>query len=239
MNKKRIVRIYIVIITWPCGKTQWTHPSRRPHGKSIEESVSVSVDCGVRDAARRGCAEIRRVQAKGIKKIDYKVAGDARSALTEADVRAQRVVTGSLIKTFGQGLSILGEEDGNEDAAVVDVSSIEPLNCDIVSFASVDEKDDIVLMENCYVIVDPVDGTRGIAKGGCTVSVSNWYSCEWTCCAGVIGLPFLLARGFSRDADADGSAIVYGIVGSADRNKGIVGCYNDIYAHHAAAKYKR
>ena len=198
--------------------------------EKASKRVSVSrLTAACVDAARRGCAEIRRVQAKGIKKIDYKVAGDARSALTEADVRAQRVVTGSLIKTFGQGLSILGEEDGNEDAAVVDVSSIEPLNCDIVSFASVDEKDDIVLMENCCIIVDPVDGTREYCEGRlhhvqCLIGIAV----NGRAIAGVIGLPFPSgAEGFSRDADADGSAIVYGIVGSADRNKGIVGCYNE------------
>eukprot|EP00629_Pelagomonadales_sp_RCC1024_P001391 CAMPEP_0119294784 /NCGR_PEP_ID=MMETSP1329-20130426/48661_1 /TAXON_ID=114041 /ORGANISM="Genus nov. species nov., Strain RCC1024" /LENGTH=117 /DNA_ID=CAMNT_0007295685 /DNA_START=69 /DNA_END=418 /DNA_ORIENTATION=+ len=55
------------------------------------------------DACQRGCAEIRRVAAALERKdgavvtVDYKVAGDARSALTAADLAAQAAVVEPLL----------------------------------------------------------------------------------------------------------------------------------------------
>ena len=63
-----------------------------------------------------GCVQIREVRSKGISSVRSKIEGDARSALTEADVKAQAVVLGSLRKTYGVRLNVVGEEDGNEDA---------------------------------------------------------------------------------------------------------------------------
>ena len=63
-----------------------------------------------------GCVQIREVRSKGISSVRSKIEGDARSALTEADVKAQAVVIGSLRKTYGARLNVVGEEDGNEDA---------------------------------------------------------------------------------------------------------------------------
>lgn len=70
------------------------------------------------DAAQRGCDEIRRVHASlsteggaiSDSAVDYKVAGDSRSALTAADLAAQCAVVEGLERAW-PGLRIVGEED--------------------------------------------------------------------------------------------------------------------------------
>jgi len=69
------------------------------------------------DACERGCAEIRRVAAQldrnnegGVRQVDYKIAGDPRSALTAADLASQLAVVEPLAKAW-PGLRIVGEED--------------------------------------------------------------------------------------------------------------------------------
>jgi len=70
------------------------------------------------DAAQRGCDEIRRVHASlsteggaiADSAVDYKVAGDSRSALTAADLAAQCAVVEGLERAW-PGLRIVGEED--------------------------------------------------------------------------------------------------------------------------------
>ena len=62
------------------------------------------------DAAGRGCARIRSVQESGATGATLKIAGDAKSALTAADLAAQAAVVGALSKAW-PGLTIVGEED--------------------------------------------------------------------------------------------------------------------------------
>ena len=67
------------------------------------------------DAASRGCGEIRRVQKKrassgGSLDVTLKDETDARSALTEADVAAQKAIVDAL-RAEWPGLCIVGEED--------------------------------------------------------------------------------------------------------------------------------
>ena len=62
------------------------------------------------DAAARGCDRIRRVQESGATDATLKIAGDAKSALTAADLAAQAAVVGALSKAW-PGLTIVGEED--------------------------------------------------------------------------------------------------------------------------------
>ena len=62
------------------------------------------------DAAGRGCARIRSVQESGATDATLKIAGDAKSALTAADLAAQAAVVGALAKAW-PGLTIVGEED--------------------------------------------------------------------------------------------------------------------------------
>ena len=59
------------------------------------------------DACERGCAEIRRVAAQldrnnegGVRQVDYKIAGDPRSALTAADLAAQLAVVEPLAEAW-------------------------------------------------------------------------------------------------------------------------------------------
>ena len=85
---------------------------------SLRELLADCVEC-----AHRGCREIRKVRAAAnlsgsSLSVTSKIEGDARSALTEADVKAQAMVIGSLRKAYGMKLNVVGEEDGNEDATM-------------------------------------------------------------------------------------------------------------------------
>ena len=77
------------------------------------------------DASQRGCAAIRRVHATlerecdvvsgecaiiNARDTDYKIEGDPRSALTAADLAAQRAVVDALERAW-PGLRVVGEED--------------------------------------------------------------------------------------------------------------------------------
>ena len=77
------------------------------------------------DASQRGCAAIRRVHATlerecdvvtgecaiiNARDTDYKIEGDPRSALTAADIAAQRAVVDALERAW-PGLRVVGEED--------------------------------------------------------------------------------------------------------------------------------
>ena len=173
------------------------------------------------------------------KEVKYKVEGDPRSALTEADVRAQSVVVGSLLKTFGPALTIVGEEDDNESARAADPSTLLPLNSGIVSLKSNEDSDSVPISDVC-VIVDPVDGTREFCEGRlhhvqCLIGIAV----NGKAVAGVIGLPFPRgADGFSKDFnDPTASSVVYGIVGK--ESSGTVGCFNDHLRSQRAGRADR
>ena len=87
------------------------------------------------DACERGCAEIRRVAAQldrnnegGVRQVDYKIAGDPRSALTAADLAAQLAVVEPLA-TAWPGLRIVGEEDLACDVGIELVALAVPAGC--------------------------------------------------------------------------------------------------------------
>ena len=121
---------------------------------ALRELVSTCVDaCG------RGCARIRDVQQSGDLGAQLKIAGDARSALTAADVAAQAAIVGSLRRAW-PGLRVVGEED---DAAVGDGDAelATPLRTDLCG-ALPDERADL---DDVIVYVDPLDGTREFVEG--------------------------------------------------------------------------
>ena len=74
------------------------------------------------DACGRGCAQIQAVEAKraagGAAAVasSLKIAGDAKSALTEADTAAQAAIVGAL-RSAWPGLHVVGEEDDEDSAA--------------------------------------------------------------------------------------------------------------------------
>ena len=87
--------------------------ARPAEGLQIGALLSTCVD-----ACQRGCTEIRSVQAKrhageGLE-IELKNEDDVKSALTEADCAAQAAICGSLRAEWGDALTIIGEEDGDE-----------------------------------------------------------------------------------------------------------------------------
>ena len=101
------------------------------------------------DACRRGCHEIRKVQAaresngnKLVLQVQFKDALDDRSALTEADGNAQRAIVSSLRKEWGdRGLRIVGEEDDDQEDnhsaagedAEAEASKCEPLSRNLLA----------------------------------------------------------------------------------------------------------
>ena len=98
---------------------------------SLAEVLSTCVD-----AASRGCAEISAVQSRraagGELSVAMKDQADVRSALTEADLAAQRVMVGAL-RSAWPGLVIIGEEDEDESAGAADEVTGPPLRRDLCS----------------------------------------------------------------------------------------------------------
>ena len=118
------------------------------------------------------------MRARGISSVKSKIEGDARSALTEADVKAQAVVIGSLRKTYGVRLNGVGEEDGNEDATPTEREMCESLRNDERFGECVKEAvrkacedggfragEDAVSMDDVCVFVDPWTGRGSSWKG--------------------------------------------------------------------------
>ena len=112
-------------------------------------------------------AEIREVRGKSTfssGKVTSKIEGDARSALTEADVKAQAMVIGSLRKQYGKRTEYRREEDGNEDATM-DSDTCESLRKDerfsecvnkAIKATARFQAEDVVALEDVCVFVDPV-----------------------------------------------------------------------------------
>jgi len=75
------------------------------------------------DACSRGCQVIQFVNHKRLQEnnstqqlnVQYKIANDPRSALTEADLNSQIVIVDCIRSVFGNELNIIGEEDEDED----------------------------------------------------------------------------------------------------------------------------
>ena len=136
------------------------------------------------DAAARGCDRIRRVQESGATGATLKIAGDAKSALTAADLAAQAAVVGALSKAW-PGLTIVGEED--EAALDEDHELDKPLDDSLWDWECTTSVD----LSKARVFVDPLDGTREFVEGRldavqCLVGVAVGD----TPVCGAVGLPF-------------------------------------------------
>ena len=136
------------------------------------------------DAAGRGCARIRSVQESGATGATLKIAGDAKSALTAADLAAQAAVVGALSKAW-PGLTIVGEED--EAALDEDHELDKPLDDSLLDWECTTSVD----LAKARVFVDPLDGTREFVEGRldavqCLVGVAVG---DAPVC-GAVGLPF-------------------------------------------------
>ena len=169
------------------------------------------------DSCQRGCTEIRKVQASrqsSSLKVELKDETDPRSALTEADSAAQRVIIGSLRAEWGNALQIVGEEDDDDEELTLSDSSFKPLNRgmfddDIGETAEIDPSD-------ITIFVDPLDGTREFIEGrlsNCQVLVGIAIKGESV--AGAVGIPF--PDGGNLETD---STVIYGL---ADMGTGVVG----------------
>ena len=195
------------------------------------------------DAARRGCTVIRSVQARreavlasaaadattdgggnnaadALKEasshgIQYKVDGDPRSALTEADGAAQEVILHCLRHRWGADLHIVGEEDEDGDDGTNDDEERQDvferygvpkpedaaLNEDILSTDSTQE----VPLSSVTLFVDPMDGTREFVEGRlgnvqCLVGVVV----DGQPVGGVVGLPFAGGRTETQEGKKGG-----------------------------------
>ena len=186
---------------------------------SITELISTCVD-----ACSRGCQVIRSVDEKRkreMKKSDigdadikkdlnvvYKVADDPRSALTEADLASQRVILHCLRYVWGEGLNIIGEEDGDDgdkrqedsDEDLFPKYNIQspkdaPIQFDLcpISTSSDSVEDTLMLsVSDLTLYIDPMDGTREFVEGRlhnvqCLIGIT-WKGRP---IGGIIGLPFL------------------------------------------------
>jgi len=171
------------------------------------------------EACQRGCIEIRSVQASrelncGDLRVQLKDDQDPRSALTEADSAAQKVIIGSLRAEWGDRLNIVGEEDDDDEltSSLKDMV-FEPLKTDMFD-DDIGETMDIDISE-VTVFVDPLDGTREFVEGrleNCQVLVGIAIGGESV--AGAIGIPFP-----DGDLSTD-STIIYGF---ADIGSGVIG----------------
>ena len=187
--------------------------TRPAEGLQIGALLSTCVD-----ACQRGCTEIRSVQAKryageGLE-VELKNKDDVKSALTEADYAAQAAICGSLRAEWGDALTIIGEEDGDESLEErMRKMTFEPL--DRTRFEDdIGETVDIPI-EDITIYVDPLDATREFCEGriaNCQSLVGIAIGDESV--AGVIGIPFP-----ANDLSTE-STIVYGL---ADVGTGVIG----------------
>ena len=150
--------------------------------------------------------------------VSYKVEGDSRSAMTEADEAAQDVILRCLRDKWGDRLHIVGEEEEEEQREKdgssekkkdvfslygIDAPTNRPLSTNILPPSDlekdVDNVQDIdtdIPFSELTVFVDPLDGTREFVEGRmgnvqCLIGVVRLGKPVM----GVIGLPF----GFSGD----------------------------------------
>ena len=207
------------------------------------------------DAARRGCVVIRSVQARreavlagGVTTsnngtaadalreasrhgIQYKVDGDPRSALTEADGAAQEVILHCLRARWGSDLHIVGEEEegesggsndeeqDNEEDVFARYGVLKPedvaLKEDILLSAS-SSKD--VPLSSVTIYVDPMDGTREFVEGRlgnvqCLVGIVV----DGRPVGGAVGLPFAGGRTETqegkRGCDIPSIQVVHALLG--------------------------
>ena len=139
-------------------------PAKRQQSLPLSEVLSTCID-----AASRGCEEIRAVHAArardgGGMAVSFKSEGDARDALTEADLRAQAAIT-SALRASWPGVCLVGEEDDDAAAAASAaaelVTPLSPLRRDL---CFVDGESELVALEDVVIFIDPLDGTREVRR---------------------------------------------------------------------------
>jgi len=160
--------------------------------------------------------------------VTFKQASDPRSALTEADMAAHKVIVKSLIQEWGKDLVIIGEEDDHvgdisnsdsssrsnsgegDDKPPNKTKTFEPLKRDMFD-NDADDLDTIfpndIDPSHVRVFVDALDGTREFVEGrlsNCQVLIG--ISVHGKAVAGAIGIPFP-----DGDLTCD-STVVYGMV---------------------------
>lgn len=148
------------------------------------------------DACQRGCIEIRKVQAKRettpnkSMQVEWKDQLDPRSALTEADELAHKMIVGSLLATWGSDLNIVSEEEGDEyvdesiPSMIYETLKKDMFDDDIGETPDIDPSD-------ITIFIDPLDGTREFVEGrleNCQVLVG--IAVRGEAVAGAIGIPF-------------------------------------------------
>ncbi len=218
------------------------------------------------DAARRGCVVIRSVQARreavladaaeagtgnngtaadALREasrhgIQYKVDGDPRSALTEADGAAQEVILHCLRARWGSDLHIVGEEEEEEGEGGGGGGSNDEEQQEEGVFArygvprpeDVALKEDILLsasssngsfeqdvpLSSVTIYVDPMDGTREFVEGRlgnvqCLVGIVV----DGRPVGGAVGLPFAGGRTETqegkRGCDIPSIQVVHALLG--------------------------
>jgi len=167
--------------------------------------------------------------------VIYKVAGDSRSALTEADGASQRVIVECLRHCWGDRLNIVGEEDDDGDGGEGDDKdeggdkgdegksdvferygvprpTDVPLHEDLLpssssSFSSNSSNSNVPL-SSVTIYVDPMDGTREFVDGRLgNVQCLVGIVVDGVPVGGVVGLPFPGGRTESMETEgADGGA---------------------------------
>lgn len=159
------------------------------------------------DSCARGCEVIRSVERRmsdptksSDLTVQYKVEGDARSALTEADVSSQLVIITCIRSIWGDKINIIGEEDSSDTKKLDVQETFQKYGVDLPTMRPVQKTffgDDVeVDMNDITIFIDPMDGTREFVEGRfqnvqCLIGVchKNIPIC------GVIGLPFVNESG--------------------------------------------
>lgn len=131
------------------------------------------------EAAALGCSEIRQVDKSG-RRTSFQLKEDSnlRSAVTEADVRAQSVIISALTREWPD-VDIIGEEDAASSAPAASVRR------DLVH----DETP--VVLDKLKIFVDPLDGTHEFIQGRlCRVQCLVGIALSGRAIGGAVGLPF-------------------------------------------------
>ena len=183
--------------------------------------------------------------------VQYKVADDPRSALTEADLNSQLVIMHCIRSVYGMDLNIIGEEDddnddkdgqGGDDAeGEVDIEPIfEKYGVDKLSkrgivkdlFSKLDgDADDsmaskaTVSLKEVTIYIDPMDGTREFVEERLhNVQCLIGITYKGQPVGGVIGLPFIH---FDDSSNKNGATNVVCALNLDDLNIIDMVCFED------------
>lgn len=170
------------------------------------------------DAARHGSEAIYRLSDEARSgNVKFKEEGEARSAMTIADIAAQKVIVSSLLGMYPD-LNIVGEED---EPIEIDAASKRELNDSMITgnyefympsslkeSHDMEEPPDELKLDEVIVYVDPLDGTREFVEGR-LANVQCLIGLCWRGrpLMGVIGLPF----GISNHDNS--TEVMFGLIG--------------------------